>query len=1247
MTAGPQNEDAPHRTSGWYGHGRATRTAIAAVALIVCVALAVGFVGGVSTQTDDFRWAPTEPTVGEPVTFDVSGYDADGDQYRWWFGDGETAETDGPSVQHTYEEAGTYTVSFATDGARDYTEIVVSEPQSPTAAFDWEPDQPTAGQTVTFDASDSTSPNGEIERYRWLFEGGGYGDWQTESTTTYTFETAGMHVVGLEVEDEADQRDSYATEAFQIEEPQSPTAAFEWTPPQPIAGQAVTFDASDSTSPNGEIERYRWLFEGGGYGDWQTESTTTHTFETAGMHVVGLEVEDEAGQRDSYATEAFQVGEPQSPTAVVDWEPDQPIVGETVSFDASDSTSPNGEIVEYRWDVTGDGSLDDVTTEPTISHTYDEEGGVVIGLEVEDEVGQTADTGAEFSVAPAETPPPEPDEPIARCTIEPTTVGVGETVVVDASASADADAISVDFQGDGQWDVRWADAFVHETSFDEPGTYEPVVRAWGELERHDDVTCPTVTVEDEPADDFPGTGEDTDEPSDDRPGTEEGDDAEDSPVDDAEDSPVDDAEDPPADDAEDPPSDDEAESIVPPPIRDNLGLVAIGLLTLLGLGWAAISGPLGGGGSSGSGGRPTPMPKSPGGGDEPARYETGVVTLPTAGGPVSVTDVGFEPDLLVFTATTADATDGDVASDRTVGWTQGIAVQGEDTLEQHAVTVADDARSTERGTCGTSTGDAFELAVHGDRSLGTLQGSVTAMTDDGFDLTVRTTGSDAAIDGQVRLLYQAFATGTALDVDAGTFLTPTEPGRQHVPLDIDASVVTLATSTAVGGLGETWTTDRSIGVSMGAAASPGAAADGGPTDARAAETDGGLLEQAVWSASVWPGRSNDAAARCGTDGALALCYQDGDRIAGRTTATVTGLGERLELQFDRTYSGPHKIDPTGAHPVQYLAIDAGELTPAVGAVRLPAPDETLAVDCGFEPGLIEVTTSRSAALDHARHTGDVPFGWATGTAIVRDGVLAQYALSGAGSVPDPDIDLDSFDVAEPADAGGASTAGEVGPVVATPGVASGAVDVDPDAIADRLPEGFEPTAAGPGTDDDEDSAEAIGDVLEDPSDVELTDGGTDEAIEPAVGDGLELSDDARDRLEPDTGPGLDPSIDPGPDLGDRTADDGTDEFDSAAPTPPGDGHVASTLAVDDDGEIVGRDTVRVASVDSSGFALAVEGLRVTDHDRSAEARPYVWYRAWPTTGAGTREFDSAMSKVSNETEENRPEHRDATEGGVR
>ncbi len=67
--------------------------------------------------------------------------------------------------------------------------------------------------------------------------------------------------------------------------------------------------------------------------------------------------------------------------------------GESVSFDASASSDPDGTIAKYEWDLDGNGTYEtDTGTTPTTSHTFPTAGNAEVGLRVTDNGGATATT---------------------------------------------------------------------------------------------------------------------------------------------------------------------------------------------------------------------------------------------------------------------------------------------------------------------------------------------------------------------------------------------------------------------------------------------------------------------------------------------------------------------------------------------------------------------------------------------------------------------------------------------------------------------------------------------------------------------------------------------------------------------------------------------------------------------------------------------------------------------------------------
>lgn len=70
--------------------------------------------------------------------------------------------------------------------------------------------------------------------------------------------------------------------------------------------------------------------------------------------------------------------------AQLDWSPDPPIAGETVTFDLGNSTSSAAPIDLYQLDVDGDNTIDYNSTSPTINHTYPSAGYRVVHAFVTD-----------------------------------------------------------------------------------------------------------------------------------------------------------------------------------------------------------------------------------------------------------------------------------------------------------------------------------------------------------------------------------------------------------------------------------------------------------------------------------------------------------------------------------------------------------------------------------------------------------------------------------------------------------------------------------------------------------------------------------------------------------------------------------------------------------------------------------------------------------------------------------------------
>ena len=387
-----------HRIDAWKVKGEGGET-VGELELDQEVSISAGSCGGSSGPTANID-APDTTGAGEGITFDGSGSTDDGEivEYRWEFGDG-TAAT-GESVDHSYDEPGTYTVTLTVEDdagntGNASTEVTVESAanEPPNASFT-APSNATVNESVEFDARGSTDDDG-IAEYRWDFDTDGTVDRNTDETVIqHPFEAAGEVTVTLTVVDTENGTDS-ATRTLTVEEAATnapPTASLS-APASATVNQSVELDASGSTD-DGEIAEYRWDVDGDGTIDGNTtDSTYDHAYATAGDHTPTVTVVDADGETAT-ATATVSVSESAELSAAIDASATEVAPNDSVTFDAGAST-PADDIVDYRWEF-GDGTNG---TGATVDHSYDEPGTYTVTLTVTGTANGTATTSTDVTVA--------------------------------------------------------------------------------------------------------------------------------------------------------------------------------------------------------------------------------------------------------------------------------------------------------------------------------------------------------------------------------------------------------------------------------------------------------------------------------------------------------------------------------------------------------------------------------------------------------------------------------------------------------------------------------------------------------------------------------------------------------------------------------------------------------------------------------------------------------------------------------
>ena len=375
-----------------------------------------------------FSYSPSNPNPDDTISLDASGSsDSDGSivSYEWdGDGDGDYSDSysddpsDGQTTSITFGSGGTYTIGLkVTDnGGKERTirkQITVENP-APEPSFSYSPANPNPDDTISLDASGSSDSDGSIVSYEWDGDGDGdYSDSYSDDpsdgqTTTISYSTGGTYTVSLRVTDNGGKT---VTTSRQITvENSAPSARISVSPAMPTPGNRVQLDASDSADPDGQIESHTWLVNGDDVGH---EQTLSYQFDRRGTYEVRLEVTDNGGLT---ATNSTTIGVSNPPEPSITTAPATIGTGASVTFDASDSTDPDGRIASYRWQFE-DGTT---ATGETVSRSFDRTGERSVTLTVIDDAGheRTIEESITVHPAPDVSMAVSPENPIEGAPVE-------------------------------------------------------------------------------------------------------------------------------------------------------------------------------------------------------------------------------------------------------------------------------------------------------------------------------------------------------------------------------------------------------------------------------------------------------------------------------------------------------------------------------------------------------------------------------------------------------------------------------------------------------------------------------------------------------------------------------------------------------------------------------------------------------------------------------------------------------------
>jgi PKD repeat protein len=252
---------------------------------------------------DEGRIRNNVPPPGQPGTVNAVKYQVPGGALVFASGSMQWSHGLSNEPDPRIEQA-TYNI-FSDMGVQPVTpeEELILDPggsnHAPDASFTATPNPTKTATTVTFNGAASSDSDGTIAKYEWDLDGNGSYETNTgtKATTTHSYATEGEYPVRLRVTDNGGATD-FAVRTVTIINNQPPSASFTATPASPVAGEAVSFDASASKDSDGTIAKYEWDLDGNGTYETSTGATpsASRTYTSPGNVNVGLRVTDNGGK---------------------------------------------------------------------------------------------------------------------------------------------------------------------------------------------------------------------------------------------------------------------------------------------------------------------------------------------------------------------------------------------------------------------------------------------------------------------------------------------------------------------------------------------------------------------------------------------------------------------------------------------------------------------------------------------------------------------------------------------------------------------------------------------------------------------------------------------------------------------------------------------------------------------------------------------------------------------------------------
>jgi hypothetical protein len=319
-----------------------------------------------------------------------------------------------------------------------------------------------AGQSLQFDASQSSDPDGMISTYEFNWGDGTSKTTGAASKVNHTFTGGGLFTVTLKVTDDGGL---FATDTcgITITDPNAPTVVLikPADNKQVTQGDTVAVLADATPTSGRTISKVELVVDGAVVGSPDVSAPYEFTYQVPMGAVTGSTINVQARATDSAGSSGT------SPTAHLKVKNDPPVPGFTaivtgalkVTFDGSssyDTETPTADL-KVRWDFENDGTWDTSwsTGKVVVDHPYTE-GKHTARIEVMDGIGQTASTTRDVTVSTTQTV----SGTVTTTTWTGTIIITGDVVVPAGNTLTVASGTSVQFtyidqntDGVGDYDI--------------------------------------------------------------------------------------------------------------------------------------------------------------------------------------------------------------------------------------------------------------------------------------------------------------------------------------------------------------------------------------------------------------------------------------------------------------------------------------------------------------------------------------------------------------------------------------------------------------------------------------------------------------------------------------------------------------------------------------------------------------------------------------------------------------------------